>query len=147
MEELLKTPKYCSYCHKAFVGKTNNLTRHIQEQHSDNEFVFKYKCPLQSCSFKSKWAKNVRQHFPDKHGDPMEYNVSLYELEQEKVPNDIRKFTHRDGELGTRMFLALRPLFERNLFQIQTEFCLVLSEEVCCNSFFQISTNFVLCML
>lgn len=60
-----KKPKFCPHCDKVFLGKTNNLTRHIREQHNQAEFITKYMCP--KCSFSSQWEKNIRHHLIHRH--------------------------------------------------------------------------------
>lgn len=50
IEVVRKIRKNCSICGKVFV-KTNNLTRHLREQHS--EFKVKLQCPL--CPYLSQW--------------------------------------------------------------------------------------------
>lgn len=75
-----KTPKKCPICGKIFIGKTNNFTRHIREQHSAEKEL--YICPL--CPHSSQWKKNIRAHFMKKHADE---EADLSDLETIKVPN------------------------------------------------------------
>lgn len=77
---IAKTPKYCPICGKVFVGKTNNLTRHIREQHSpEKELVL---CPI--CPYSSQWKKNIRAHCSKEHADKV---VDLSDLKTIKVVN------------------------------------------------------------
>lgn len=71
MEEQVKrdsATKYCPECGKVFRGKTNNLTRHIRDQHSKDEFIKMYECVEMECPFMSQWSKNLRVHLLKKHG-------------------------------------------------------------------------------
>lgn len=68
-----ENPKYCKICGKAFWGKTNNLTKHMREQHSTDEFLKVYKCEEvdkddKMCTFTSQFKRNFIAHLETSHG-------------------------------------------------------------------------------
>lgn len=83
-----KATLVCKICHKTFRGKTNNLTRHMREQHE--QFIKKMKCP--KCGYLSQWRKNVRKHLKDVHH--VRKLPDLSNLQTVQVLNESKCITH-----------------------------------------------------
>lgn len=84
--------KYCPECGKVFRGKTNNLTRHMRDQHSKNKFIQMYECVEAECSFMSQWSKNLKVHLSQKHGySSDEAKQAFEETEPINVKNESKR--------------------------------------------------------